>query len=161
MKHLALSTIIMTVGMFLGNNQVVAQTIDEDTPIVFKIGELDYQEGYEELLLSYSSSLLEVCNHEPMKAYENWLRLSLEMELFAQKIGFEIRGVKSWLHIFFNEDGTIGHLVYHLKPDSRFVQADELEQFFRQFIGQYNFPSAPGKKFANYSSMEFPVVYNH
>ena len=151
---------LFTLGLLLGNNQSFAQTTEaSSTPMIFKIG--DQEDAYEELLISYSSSLLEVCNHEPMKAYENWLRLSLEMELFAQKIGFEIRGVKVWFHIFFGPDGGIDHLGYHLKPESRFVKQEDLEAFFKQFVAQYNFPGAPGKKFANYSAVEFPVVYSN
>ena len=80
-----------------------------------------------------------------------------EMEDYSKKIRFDIKGIKVWLHVFWNEDGSISHIGYLLRPDSRNIDALELAAFFKTFMGRYKLPVSSSKKFSHYTGANFPI----
>ncbi|MBK8491131.1 MAG: hypothetical protein IPL49_09640 [Saprospirales bacterium] len=121
----------------------------KEIPPVFVIG--DYEPEYEALTGNYSKSLLDVCGSDMTQAFDLWIGFVEEIEAYSKQSGFELNGVKAWIHVFFNEDGTITHIGFHLKPTSRNVDTDALASFLSQFIGQYQLPfTARGEIFQLY-----------
>lgn len=125
------------------------------TPTVFVMGK--HEAGYEELTQTYKQSLLEACGNDMQVAFDKWLEMMQKMEAYADEIDYNIDGVKVLMHVFWNEDGSIAHLGYFLRPNSRNIPTEELTAFFRSFIRQYKFPVSSQRKFAHYTKASFPT----
>ena len=80
-----------------------------------------------------------------------------DMETFADKSEFDIKGIKIWLNVFWNEEGNIDHLVYFPKPNSRNMDFDLLTQFFDNFVDNYKMEKISPKCFSHYGSATFPT----
>ncbi len=129
---------------------------DLELPKVFLIGE--YADEFEIASAEYSLQLMDACEQDMNKAYFKWLSMLQEMEDYADGLDFEIKGVKMWIKVFWDKDGTIDHIAYYLKPNSRNVNVDRLSAFFSSFMNQYQFPLEAKEKFSNYGSAAFPIV---
>jgi hypothetical protein len=135
--------------------QDVRGETDTIAPKVFIIGE--YERQYEELMGEHSTLLLTACKDDMNVAFEKWQEMLIGMEEQAEMIGYDLKGIKLWLNIFWEGDGNIKHIAYHLKPNSRNVDTDKLSMFFINFINNYQFPLAVGKKFSHYGMASFPT----
>lgn len=132
------------------------QAQNEDAiPTVFVMGK--HEAGYEGLTQTYKQSLLEACGNDMQMAFDKWLEMMQQMEAYADEIDYNIDGVKVLMHVFWNEDGSIAHLGYFLRPNSRNVPTEELTAFFKSFIRQYKFPVSSERKFAHYTKASFPT----
>jgi len=132
-----------------------AMAQEASMPKVFLMGE--NEAGYEKLTQDYAQSLLEVCGNDMEAAFENWLGMMREMEGYAKKIKFDLKGVKLWMQVFWAPDGKIDHIGYLLRSDSRNVNTAELSAFFSSFINRYKLPKTSDKKFAHYTGATFPT----
>lgn len=134
---------------------MLAQDKDDlNLPPVFMIGE--YELAYESMVVECSDHLLSVCDESMDSAYIEWLLMLKDIEDFSEAQSFDIRGIKVWLNIFWNPNGTIRHLVFYPKPNSRNMDFEELRQFFLQFVNQYTFKKSNGACFSHYGSAKFP-----
>lgn len=124
-------------------------------PKVFILGEHEVE--YEALFDNYSTVLLEVCNDDMDQAFDKWLSMLEEMEAYASNIEYDIKGIKVWLNVFWEKDGTIRHIAYHLKVNSRNVERDELTAFFSSFMNHYKFPKVADTGYSHYGSASFPT----
>jgi hypothetical protein len=156
------TTTFITVFMFLAGCAVYGQTSVKSNPqmglpSVFILGEYDKQ--YNETVPAYGS-LLDACNGDMQVAYNKLMSLMQEMEAYAALEQYDLKGINAWMHLFFKPDGSIEHIGFHLKPNSRNVSTDRLKEFLEGFARQYKFPLSAGSKFSHYSSFSFPVVVN-
>ena len=126
-------------------------------PKVFLIGE--QPQVFEDLSISYDKLLLDVCDDDMNKAYGKWVDMLQEMEKHATDINFDIKGVKLWLKVFWEKDGTIAHIGYHLKPDSKNVKTKYLSAFLKSFSQNYKTRCEAEVRFSQYSSASFPTMY--
>ena len=134
--------------------QVEAQV--QELPKIFQLGE--HEKPYENATQTYSKTLLEVCNNDMNLAFNHWIGMMRSMDEFADKIQFDLKGVKVWMHVFWNEDGGVDHIGYFLRPDSRNINTAELSAFFSAFIGKYeDFPAKADEKFSFYTGATFPT----
>ena len=140
-------------GVVLTAGQLSAQS-DELAP-VFMLGE--QEEAYEQIKQEYSQTLLEVTDYDSQKAFQNWMDMMVAMEDYAEKVKFDVNGLKIWLHAFWNEDGTLSHIGYLLRPDSRNVNTLELAAFLKTFMQRYEFPLSSSKPFSHYTGANFPI----
>jgi hypothetical protein len=62
------------------------------------------------------------------------------------------------LYVFWNKDGSIDHLAYHLKPNSKNVKYEELTAFLADFRNNYRSPLKFDAAYCNYSAGSFPVM---
>ena len=124
-------------------------------PSVFMIGENEIE--YEELVTKCNSPLLTVCNDSMDDAYRKWMGLLSDMEKFAESKDFDIRGIKIWLNVFWNKDGTIKHLVYYPKPNSRNLDFNDLSVFMNTFVSEYKMDFSYQKCFSHYGGATFPT----
>ncbi len=125
------------------------------TPKVFVLGE--QEKSYEYLNQTYSQTLLEASDNNIQEAFNQWVNMMEAMDKYAEKIKFDLKGVRVWLHVFWAEDGTIDHIGYLLRPDSRNANPAELNAFFSTFMKKYKFPVKSEKKFNHYTGATFPT----
>lgn len=125
-------------------------------PEVFILGE--FENAYKNITPEYES-LLKACENDMKAAFEKWLSMMLEMEAFSKQESYDLAGIRIWIHVFWNSNGKIEHLGYHLKPKSKYVNTDKLTEFFQEFMKDYQFPLLSDKKYAHYTAVSFPVFY--
>lgn len=129
----------------------------QDTlPKVFVLG--DHEDGFEQLTLDHQMLLLTACNDDMDEAFDKWWSMISEMEAYADLIGYDLKGMKIWLNVFWEKDGSVSHIAYHLKPNSKNMQLEDLESFFENFINNYKFPLLTSAKFSHYGSASFPTL---
>ena len=140
-------------GLLFAN--VGPQPKNKSLPAVFVLGE--FESSYDALVESYPESLLSACNCTMKTAFTKWLGMLHELDLYAVKQNVDIRGVKIWMHVFWQPDGKIEHIAYHLRPNSKPIDAEVMENLLEGFIKQYSFPLTSTTEYAHYSTASFPV----
>ncbi len=90
-------------------------------------------------------------------AYEKWTDMLVAMEDYAESIGFDINGLKTYLYIFWNADGSFRHLAFYPKANSRNIPNEELLAFFKAFVKEYQLPIKAIEGFSHYGSASFPT----
>ena len=134
--------------------------ISRDTilPTVFRIGE--YEAVYDELLIEYETLLLSACDHSMTDAFNKWKSMLLDMEKYSEDVGYDLKGTKLWVNVFWNADGTIRHFAYYLKPVSRNLDLQELNAFLESFVRYYRFPLEHHTQYSHYGTAMFPLLPN-
>ena len=122
----------------------------------FVLGE--NEQSYEQLASQYSAGLLQVSNNDMKAAFENWLDLLQAIDDYANRINYDIKGVKVYLHVFVAADGTIDHIGFLPRPDSRNVPLAELQAFFSGFARAYKMPVTGQQPFSHYAGATFPTL---
>ena len=128
---------------------------DGSVPHVFLIGQ--NETSYEKLMTDYGTMLLTVSENDMKVAYSRWIDLLTQMEEFSEEQNFDLKGLKLWLNVFWNEDGSIQHIVYHPKPNSRNTRTEDISSFFETFIDTYDPKIKSSYKFSHYGSAAFPT----
>lgn len=152
MKHV-LSSLILILFLPVFSSVYGQQT---DRPAVFQLGE--NEQMYNDLAQEYSQTLLEAAGNDLQSAFNQWLELMLKMEDFSEQIKYDINGIKIWFHVFFNSDGSIDHIGYLLRDDSRNADPSELNAFFKSFMNKgHKIAVSSSKKFSFYTGATFPT----
>ena len=163
MKMILTNSLVFSFGLLVGLNHLGAQnshsssSIQNSLPSVFILGEYDVQ--YESMMPNYRT-LLEACDGEMEEAFEKLTSMMQEMEAYAQLADYDLKGINAWMHFFWDKNGTIEHIGFHLKPNSRNVDTDELKQFLSEFARNYRMPLTANNQFAHYSSFSFPLNFH-
>jgi len=126
-----------------------------EIPTTFLISEDD--SAYGDLVSSTPTSLLQVCDDQMDEAYKKWIYMLADLEEEAVEKGFEIRGLKIWMNVFWNADGSINHIVYYPKPNSRNIEYKDFTKFLNQFAEIYKLDIKSNVSFAHYGSASFPT----
>ena len=124
-------------------------------PRVFQIGE--YEDQYGLLYETYHDILLTVCHDDMNLAFGKWMDMIAEMEAYAESIDFDLNGVKIWLKVFWNADGTIQYVSFYRKPNSINIDTAELSAFLSSFINRYQMPINTNLKYTHNGSAQFPT----
>ena len=127
-------------------------------PSVFILGE--YNKPYEAAMPGYTT-LLEACDGDMKIAFEKLMMMMREMEAYANLENYDIKGINAWMHFFWKEDGSIEHIGFYLKPNSRNVDTEKLRNFLNDFANWYKIPVHSSKKFSHYSSFAFPMAFRN
>lgn len=122
----------------------------------FLLGE--NEEQYDQLRTEYARTLLTVFNNNEENALKSWFQLLQAMEAYSEKIDFDLNGMKLYLNVFWNADGSISHIGALPKPDSKNVKSEDLIAFFSSFIRQ-NTVTGPtsDRKYSHYTTVSFPI----
>ena len=136
-------------------------TLMEDgrLPKVFLIGQ--HETEFEELTVSYEKDLLAACEGDMNVAFNKWMSMMEEMEAYSKQIEYNLDGVKSWFHFFWAPDGSIEHIAYYLRPNSKNLDLDEMNAFLVSFMNNYKFPLVAQQKYHHYTGATFPVFYQN
>lgn len=137
-----------------GNTSV--QKSKSEVPKVIVIGENEV--AYEKLKTQHSKLLLAVCDNNVDVAFKHWIGMMQDIQQYGEKINFDLKGVKMWLEVFYNADGTIGNIAYYLKPNSRNIGEKEVKGFLTSFMNQYKFDLSDKVPFSHYGSVSFPLL---
>jgi len=132
-------------------NSVVLDSL----PSVFMLGEKESE--YEKLVENCNVPLFSISDDSMDKAYDSWLGMLYEIEQFAESDTFDIKGVKIWINVFWNGDGSIKHITYFPKPNSKNIDFEEMGLFLEKFIVQYRFKEKYDSCFSHYGSATFPT----
>ncbi len=122
---------------------------------VFIIGE--YEEAYEFLISTTKSNLYEVCDNSMETAFGAWQDMLVQISKFAKEEELDIDGVKIWMNTFWNEDGTIKHIVFYPKLNSKNIDFSKLTSMLTKFLDDYQLPYTSDSLFAHYGQATFPV----
>lgn len=125
-------------------------------PTVFQIGERP--NAFEELNDDYEADLLDVCDDDVKKAHIQWTVMLKAMERHAKARSFNLNGIKMWMKVFWNKDGTIKHIAFHLKPSSKNIDKAGLQKFLKSFTDTYKGKLMADENFSQYSSASFPTL---
>lgn len=162
MKNLSKAKLLVWSILFCAPFAVLSQSskasklhLSQDVPTVFLLGE--HNKFYEEMM-SGQSTLLDVCDEDMNFAYDKLMGMMREMEAYAELVDFDLKGINAWMHFFWRPDGSIDHIGFHLKPNSKNVSTDLMKNFLEGFAKQYKLPLKHSKKFSHYSSFSFPLV---
>ena len=129
----------------------------QEVPLVSLIGEDQFL--LTELSTRHSDILLQVCGNDMDLAYDTWSEMLGAMEDFSNEINYDLKGVKTYLHVFWNADGTIAHIAFFPKPNSINLPIPELRAFFKEFAKSYTLPLTHETGFSHYASGAFPLFY--
>lgn len=143
--------------LFIGQQpgQVSAQPTTDALPKVFLIGQ--FQDEYEALNVECDRTLLNNCGESMELAYAKWMGLLNDIEKYSEHVGYDIKGVKLYINVYWNSDGSIKHLVYYLKTNSKNMNLDELTTFFDSFTEQYKPRIVDQVCFSHNGSANFPI----
>ncbi len=143
--------------MLLTAKPYVEVPVKVDTlPGVFMIGEYEFE--YEEIVKDCDQLLLDVCQDSMQLAYRHWLLMLHDMENYAESVNYDIKGIKIWLNVFWDDSGKLDRLVYYPKPNSRNADFTKLTEFFEDFLSKYDkIPLKSEACFSHYGSATFPT----
>lgn len=127
----------------------------QSLPKVFVLG--GDEALYESLTTEYGETMLTACGGNMEVAMGKWLDMLQEMEQYAKKVRYDLKGIKMWMQVFWDKDGTINHIGFRLKNDSRNVRNEEIMAFFSSFMNRYKFPVTYGKRYSHYVGVTFPT----
>ncbi len=143
---------------FLTAAQATPTLVKTDSlPTVFALGQYDGP-PFEGLKADYETQLLSVCRNDMEMAYYLWVHVLKHIETQSVKTGFNLDGVKLWLYVFWNKDGTIKNIGFYPKPNSKNIKNEDMAAFLTSFCKTYKFPMTAAVNFSHYSTANFPVM---
>ena len=144
--------------LFLFKSVQGATSVSLDSlPTVFALGQYDGP-PFEKLKSEYNTQLLAVCRNDMQMAYFLWVHVLKHIETHAVKSHVDLDGVKLWLYIFWNKDGSIKNIAFYPKPNSKNIKIEEMSAFLNDFCKSYKFPMSAETNFSHYSTANFPVM---
>lgn len=117
----------------------------------------EYEEAFEALAEQHPGILLGVCGNDMDIAYEKWTDMLVAMEDYAERISYDIDGLKAYFYIFWDADGSINHLAFYPKSNSRNIPVEELRAFFKGFVKEYSMSIVASEGYSHYGSASFPT----
>jgi hypothetical protein len=153
-RHFFISFLLLFTSLVvLGQSRYAS---DMQVAMVYYIGE--DEESYEKMVQEYSTMLFNVCNNDMAKAYDVWSGLMQDFEVYAEKNNTDIKGVRLWLNVFWDKDGSIDYIVFYPKPNSKKINYENIKELLTGFARSYQLPIKYRQKFSHYGSAAFPVI---
>ena len=112
---------------------------------------------YVQMMNECSTALLSVMDNSMDEAYTVWTKMLSDMTAKADQQGLDIKGVKVWINLFWEADGSIRKIVYYPKPKSKNMDFDQLTDFFKTFAEDYNLDVDYETCFSHHGTAAFPV----
>lgn len=150
--------IVITLALLLDQAYAQSTVTVISAPNVYLIGE--YEDQYLALSKEHPATFMSVYHDDIDLAYRAWSNMLMDMEDYAGDLNFDIKGVKLWINLYFNPDGTISQLAFYPKPNSRNVPVDQLTAFFKNFVRDYRLPVKAEKGFQHNASASFPTFFH-
>jgi hypothetical protein len=118
-----------------------------------------YEAEYEKLIQKYKQNILEANKNDIANTYQKLNSMYEEMYAHADYVGVNIDGVRVWFYFFWNQEGNIDYMCYHLRPNSKNIDLKEFESFLLSFVQSYRFPLQHTQTYSLYTSTAFPPYY--
>ena len=129
----------------------------EMLPTTFVIG--DFQDEYEYLTNEFPEILIKACDNDLPAAQSVWFDYMKAMEDYSHEIEFDLGGVVFWIHFFWDTNGEVDYIAYHLQPHSRLVKDDLMLAFLQSFAASNKIKTQAAQPFAHYGSASFPLYF--
>lgn len=131
---------------FLGKSQEAASIM-----VIGEKGEAydDHSSTCPEMLLTAAGSM--------EGAFGKWLDMMKAVQEFAKSVDVDLNGVKLWINVYWNQDGSIRALAYHPKPTSKNIEMGRLTTLFKEFAKTYKLDLSYERCYSHYGSAAFPV----
>ena len=136
-------------------SSMFSQDQDTELPVVFTVGE--YGKLYEELVSECETPLFDLTDRSMDSAYIYWLDQMGKLETHADTSGFDIKGVKIWINVFWNPDGSIKHIAFFPKKSSRNIDFDKLRGLLLSFARKCRSPIQSSSCYSHFGSASFPT----
>jgi hypothetical protein len=136
-----------------GEDSIATQPLE--MPLVSLIGE--DEDIFAALAETHGDIFLEVCGNDMDLAYDKWMEMLVAMEDYSEEINYDIKGVKTYLYVFWNTDGTVKHLAFYPKANSRNIPIAELRAFFKGFAKEFQMNVTADGGYSHYASGSFPT----
>jgi len=143
--------------MFIGSGLAQTSVSDTATKRIFLMGEDENQ--MDMLNKTYTTLLMTVCQNNMDIAYDKWMTMLTDMESYADKLGYDIKGTKMWMNVYWDKSGNIDYIGYYLKPNSRNVKTEEFSAFLLNFVRHYRSNLTYSAKYYHNGSVSFPTHY--
>ena len=107
----------------------------------------------------YKTLLLEACNNDINVTDRKLTAMLMEMQAYAGRLSYDIKGVKVWFKFFWNKKGGIDHIAFNLKPTSRNIDTEIFTIFLSRFIQGYGrmVKIRYQTGFSHYGAFSFPI----
>jgi hypothetical protein len=151
-----LFSITLTLFLVRAHSQPLVQT--SVLPEVFLIGE--YEDQYLLLSNEHPEAFMALYNNNIDLAFKGWSEFLMDIEDYASELNFDIKGAKLWLNVYFKADGTIAHLAFFPKPNSRNIPEEQMVAFFKSFVRQYKFTEQADQGFQHSAGASFPTFFH-
>lgn len=115
------------------------------------------EKEYEQMMSECSTPLLYIADNSMEEAFDIWTSMLASMTTKASDQGIDIKGVKIWINLFWEADGSIKKIVYYPKPKSKNMDFDQLTAFFQTFAEDYNLDIDYETCFSHLGTAAFPV----
>jgi hypothetical protein len=145
-----------SVASSLTTKTPLCSTTNDTLPLVFMLGQDD--RAFDALKVEHDLQLLAVCRNDMEMTYYLWIQMMKHMETYSSQVGYDLNGIKLWMYAFYNKDGSIHHLAYHAKPQSRNFKPEEMTAFLTSFVKTYKLPIGSDRSFQHYNVGTFPVM---
>lgn len=150
-----MSLLVLCVQFVFAQEEKDVSSQPLEMPLVSLIGE--DEDIFVALAETHGDIFLEVCDNDMDVAYDKWMDMLVAMEDYSQEINYDIRGLKTYLYVFWNADGTIKHLSFYPKANSRNIPIAELRAFFKGFAKKYKMSATSERGYSHYASGSFPT----
>lgn len=157
-RYIATSIFSLVLSVIMAQAPNEAPRTISEMPKVFMIGE--YEDLYSSLYEQYPGILLHQTENDMDQAFEKWLQMLYAMEEHGERIDYDVKGLKVWLQVFFNQTGKIDYILFFKKPLSKNINDKELVAFFRTFMKDFQLTIDARENFNHSGSASFPT-YGH
>lgn len=154
MKKSIVISLFLTINVMFSSINILSAQADE----AFLIG--DNQKYYDNLISEHSDHLLQVCDNSMDEAYSLWTALLKDVEKYSLEEGYDIKGIKMWVNVFWRKDGTLKNIVFYPKPNSKNADYDKLKEVLSNYIDTAAVLKENDAAFSHYGSASFPIVRN-
>lgn len=111
------------------------------------------------LNIACSDILLNIDGLNMSQAYTVWLSMLSDLESYADDRNFDINGLKLWMNVYWNEEGTIRQIIFYPKPNSRNIDFEKFGSFMNGFANEYSLQLNHTSCFSHFGSASFPTFY--
>lgn len=142
---IVLCTTCFAASALSGQNAAVIFSLQEKSDKAEAIMAKDHQ-----ILLKLYDSDLE-------QAMKDWYGFLSAIETYSDEQAVDLNGVKMWMNVFFNPDGSIAAIGYHPKRGCKNMDWPVFNALLKEFSKQYRFPKQSDQPFSHYAAALWPT----
>lgn len=148
--------VVLTVLMFFVYSINYAQNnFKVEFPKVFEIEQ--YKDHYDTFLAQSEVMLLVVCENNLAITYQLWNEMLADLEKFSSDRGLDLAGVRMFIRVIWNSDGSIKHFAFQSRGNSKVIDKTIFAKITEDFCTYYQLPKSHSSSFFHYGSVNFPI----
>ena len=90
-------------------------------------------------------------------AYQEWQSLIHALEQVSKEENIDIKGLKMWTKVFWQENGQIDYIAFELKPQSKLIEVHTISKLLTKLTKTYKTSNTSISKFSHYGSASYPT----